>query len=104
MIDRESDKIDSTDDLLRESEEIHEQVEPQAAEPAKPMFPPWVKWVIIADFMIIVAVISVITVKIRKRVYRRLGSNRSGAMNVSVLATSSNGSRSQNTLRNGLKR
>ncbi|MGA7436118.1 MAG: hypothetical protein WBW44_10965, partial [Solirubrobacterales bacterium] len=47
---------------------------------------------------------AVITVKVPKRVYRRLGSTKSGTLNVSVLATSSNGSRNQNTLRNGLRR
>ncbi len=47
---------------------------------------------------------AVITVKVPKRVYRRLDTRKSGTLNVSVLATSSNGSRNQNTLRNGLRR
>jgi hypothetical protein len=45
-----------------------------------------------------------VTVKVPTRVYRRLGNKRSGMLAVSVLATSSNGSRNQNTLRNGLRR
>ncbi len=47
---------------------------------------------------------AIITVKVPKRVHRRLDSSKSGTLNVSVLATSSNGSRNQNTLRNGLRR
>ena len=47
---------------------------------------------------------AVIKVKVPKRVYRRLGKKKSGTMNISVLATSSNGTRNQNTLRNGLRR
>ena len=47
---------------------------------------------------------AVIKVKVPKRVYRRLSAGKSGVISVSVLATSSNGSRNQNTLRNGLRR
>jgi hypothetical protein len=46
----------------------------------------------------------VIKVKVPKRVYNRLENSKSGVISVSVLATSSNGSRNQNALRNGLRR
>ena len=47
---------------------------------------------------------AVISVKVPKRVYSRLKNTKSGSLNVSVLATSSNGTSNQNTLRNGLRR
>lgn len=47
---------------------------------------------------------AVTKVVVPKRVYRRLKSRKSGSLNVTVLATSSNGTRNQNTLRNGLRR
>lgn len=47
---------------------------------------------------------AAITAKVPKRVYRRLDKRKSGTINISVLATSSNGTRNQNVLRNGLKR
>jgi len=47
---------------------------------------------------------AVVSVKVPKRVYRRLSTRKSGTISVSLLATSSNGTRNQNTLRNGLRR
>jgi len=47
---------------------------------------------------------TVVRVTVPKRVYRLLKKCKSGSVNVSVLATSSNGTRNRNTLRNGLRR
>ena len=47
---------------------------------------------------------AAISVVVPERVYRRLKNRKSGLLNVTILATSINGTRNQNTLRNGLRR
>ena len=55
-VDRESERIDSTDDLLREAGEIHG-IEGDPAQPVKrPLLSRRVKWILLADVVIVVAV------------------------------------------------
>ena len=56
--DRESERIDSTGDLARESLEIHGGAEPPVPS-KKPLISPVVKWILVADIAIAVVAVAV---------------------------------------------
>lgn len=57
-VDRNSERIDSTGDLARETVEIGS-AESEATTPKKPLISPVVKWVLIADVVIAAIAVAV---------------------------------------------